>query len=63
MGYFGFDGDMEWNVAIRTITCTDDTAYFHTGGGIVWDSNAGDEYAELQLKAVALRSVLTPIPA
>lgn len=58
LGYFGFDGDMEWNVAIRTITCMEDTAYFHVGGGIVADSVPEAEYAEMMLKAKALRAAL-----
>ena len=58
IGYFGFDGNMEWNVAIRTITCKNDQAHFHTGGGIVADSNAQEEYSEMLLKAYALKSVL-----
>ena len=58
IGYFGFDGDMEWNVAIRTITCKDDTAYYHVGGGIVADSVAESEHEEMLLKAQALQAVL-----
>lgn len=58
LGYFGFDGNMEWNVAIRTLLCKNQTAHFHAGGGIVEGSNARDEYSELQLKARALQSVL-----
>jgi para-aminobenzoate synthetase component 1 len=58
IGYFGFDENMEWNVAIRTITCKDRRAHFHAGGGIVADSDARDEYAEMQLKAAALKQLL-----
>ncbi|HVF10350.1 MAG TPA: aminodeoxychorismate synthase component I, partial [Abditibacteriaceae bacterium] len=58
IGYFGFDGDMEWNVAIRTITCKNNRAYYHVGGGIVADSVAEHEYAEMLLKARALEGVL-----
>lgn len=58
VGYFGFNGDMEWNVAIRTITCRNDRAFWHAGGGIVWDSDAESEWRELQLKASAIRAVL-----
>jgi len=58
VGYFGFGGDMEWNVAIRTITCKAEMAHFHVGGGIVEGSNAEDEYSEMQLKAAALRASL-----
>jgi para-aminobenzoate synthetase component 1 len=59
IGYFSFNGDMDWNVAIRTITCKDDTAYFHVGGGIVADSKPQDEYSEMLLKAQALRAALS----
>ena len=58
IGYFGFDGDMEWSVAIRTATLVGGRAYFHAGGGIVADSEAPSEYDEMCLKARALWSVL-----
>ncbi|MBV9471016.1 MAG: aminodeoxychorismate synthase component I, partial [Abitibacteriaceae bacterium] len=58
IGYFGFNGDMEWNVAIRTITCIRDKAYFHVGGGIVADSRPDSEYAEMLLKAQGLKRAL-----
>jgi para-aminobenzoate synthetase component 1 len=58
IGYIGFNGDMEWNVAIRTITCKNDKAYFHVGGGIVADSEAQSEHDEVMLKAQALMAAL-----
>lgn len=58
LGYFGFNGDMEWNVAIRTITCVNGMAYLHVGGGIVADSLPEAEYAEMMLKAKALMLAL-----
>ncbi len=58
IGYFGFDGNMEWSVAIRTATLTDGRAYFHAGGGIVADSEADAEYDEMRLKARALWTVM-----
>jgi para-aminobenzoate synthetase component 1 len=58
IGYFAFNGDMDWNVAIRTITCKNNVAYFHVGGGIVADSTAQDEHSEMRLKAQALRTAL-----
>ncbi|HEY0073456.1 MAG TPA: aminodeoxychorismate synthase component I [Abditibacteriaceae bacterium] len=58
IGYIGFNGDMEWNVAIRTVTCKNDTAYFHVGGGIVADSEAQSEHDEVMLKAQALMAAL-----
>jgi para-aminobenzoate synthetase component I len=59
IGYFKFNGDADWNVAIRTATCLNNTAYFHAGGGIVWDSDAQSEYSEMQLKARALREAFS----
>ncbi len=46
-------GDAVFNVAIRTVAIDRDsgTASCGVGGGIVWDSTAGDEYAEALLKA------------
>lgn len=45
-------GDMQFNVAIRTITLHDNgDAVFNVGGGIVFDSTAEAEYAECLLKA------------
>ena len=58
IGYFGFDGSMEWNVAIRTLVCQNGRAFFHAGGGIVEGSETQSEYAEMQLKAKALLSAL-----
>jgi para-aminobenzoate synthetase component 1 len=59
MGYLGFDGRAELNIAIRTITCVGGRAYFHAGGGIVWDSDPVSEYEETLAKAKALRAALT----
>lgn len=58
VGFFRFNGDMNWNVAIRTITCVDGKAFFNVGGGIVADSLAQEEYAEMQLKARAMETAL-----
>ncbi|HEX9997655.1 MAG TPA: aminodeoxychorismate synthase component I [Abditibacterium sp.] len=59
IGYFGFNGSMEWSVAIRTATFYDQCAYFRVGGGIVADSEATAEYDEMQLKARALYSAIS----
>ena len=64
IGYLGFDGAMEWNVAIRTATVRAGVAHFHVGAGIVADSVPELEYQEVRLKARALWSAcaagLTP---
>ena len=48
-------GDL--NVAIRTFWIEDDQLHFGTGGGITWDSDPGDEWAETELKARRLLEV------
>ena len=58
IGYFGFDGSMEWSVAIRTAILAHGRAYFRAGGGIVADSDAASEYDEMRLKARALWTAL-----
>lgn len=58
IGYIGFNGNMDLNIAIRTITAVDGTAYFHVGGGIVADSNADAEYEETLAKGRALVKAL-----
>jgi para-aminobenzoate synthetase / 4-amino-4-deoxychorismate lyase len=46
----------QFNVAIRTVLInkTDQTAEYGVGGGIVWDSQAGDEFEECLTKAKVL---------
>lgn len=56
IGYFAFNGDMEWNVAIRTATVRKNLVTFHAGGGIVADSDPETELEEMLLKAMALAS-------
>ena len=52
IGWIAPSGAMEFNVAIRTVVCSDDgTATLNVGGGIVHDSSVGDEYAEAILKS------------
>ncbi len=60
IGYFAFNGDMEWNVAIRTLTCMEGIAHGHSGGGIVWDSDPAEEFQEMLLKRRAMQTVLSP---
>lgn len=49
---------MDFSVAIRTMCVANDRAVFNVGGGIVADSQAEDEYAELMLKAQPLLEAL-----
>lgn len=54
IGYFGYDGAIDLNVAIRTMTVRNRVAQFNVGGGIVADSDPNEEYEESLLKAQAL---------
>lgn len=58
IGYIGWNGDADLNIAIRTILCKDRKAYFQAGGGIVWDSDEDAEYQESLDKAKALKEAL-----
>ncbi len=59
IGYLGFDGNADLNIAIRTLTCVDGRAYYHVGGGIVWDSDPAAEYQETLDKGRAMHEALT----
>ncbi len=61
IGYIGFDGSMDTNIAIRTLvhSSTDRRIRFWAGGGIVADSEARREYQESFDKAAALIQVLS----
>ena len=58
IGYIGFDGNMDTNIAIRTLVHSDDSIRFWAGGGIVNDSVMEDEYQESFDKAAALLNLL-----
>ncbi len=53
-GYFTFSGDMDTAIMLRTMVVKDGVAYVQAGGGIVADSDAGEEYEETVAKARAL---------
>ncbi len=56
-------GDATFNVAIRTVWVDLDTstATYGTGGGIVWDSDPADEWAETKVKTRVLDRACEPI--
>ncbi len=58
IGWIGWDGDLDLNVAIRTIEMRGGEARFHVGGGIVADSDARAEYEETLHKARGLLRAL-----
>lgn len=56
--YFGFNGELDSAITIRTILLKDKKAYIQAGGGIVSDSDPEAEYQETCNKAKALLSAL-----
>lgn len=56
--WLGFDGQMDSNIAIRTITLTPGLAGWAAGAGIVADSDPAAEYAECLAKASAMRQAI-----
>ena len=58
MGYIDFNGNMDTNIAIRTLVQSHDTIRFWAGGGIVNDSKVEDEYQESFDKAAAMFQML-----
>jgi len=54
VGYFGYEGNMDTCIAIRTIVMQGDTVHVQAGAGIVADSDPTREYHETLNKAKAL---------
>ncbi|MCK1727325.1 aminodeoxychorismate synthase component I [Bradyrhizobium sp. 142] len=54
IGFIGFNGHMDTNIAIRTVTIDDDLAVFHAGSGITAMSDPEAEYEETLAKAQRL---------
>jgi para-aminobenzoate synthetase component 1 len=54
IGYFGFNGESQFSVAIRTVICEAGRAHFHVGAGIVADSIPEAEYQETWDKAAGI---------
>ena len=58
IGYIGYDGNMDSNIAIRTLVHSESTIRFWAGGGIVIDSSMEAEYQESFDKAAAMLQLL-----
>ncbi|WP_419659756.1 aminodeoxychorismate synthase component I [Desulfosarcina variabilis] len=57
IGYIGFHDTMDLSIAIRTATIVGDRLLFSVGGGIVYDSDPADEFAETLHKGETLMRV------
>lgn len=58
IGYIGFDGNMDTNIAIRTAVYSHDEIRFWAGGGIVADSEMQKEYRETWDKASSMLQLM-----
>ena len=56
LGYIKNNGDMDFNIAIRTMTIQNNIGTYPVGGGIVWDSNFFEEWKEAHQKS----EIITP---
>jgi len=61
-GFFGFNGDLNTCIIIRTLINQGDKVYVQAGGGIVDDSRPGREFEETREKARALLRALETLP-
>lgn len=61
IGYITPGGDFDFNVVIRSLFYNAATKYlaYQTGGAITYDSNAGQEWEEMRLKAWALERIFS----
>jgi anthranilate synthase component I len=58
VGYFGFGGDLDTAIAIRTALVRDGVAYVQAGGGVVADSDPIAEEQETRNKAAAVLAAI-----
>ncbi|HEX5595591.1 MAG TPA: anthranilate synthase component I [Micromonosporaceae bacterium] len=59
VGYFGFGGDMDMAIAIRTALMRDGRAYVQAGAGVVADSDPLAEEQETRNKAAAVLAAIS----
>jgi para-aminobenzoate synthetase component 1 len=60
--WLGFDGAMDSNILIRTVTLAQDCAVAQAGGGIVADSDPAAEWDEVTVKISPLLRALGRLP-
>jgi para-aminobenzoate synthetase component I len=61
IGWIGWDGDADWNIAIRTAVATTDAIHWSAGGGVTADSDPDGEYRESLAKAEGVRAALSSV--
>lgn len=58
VGYFGFDGNHDSCIALRTVVLKEGNAYVQAGAGVVADSTPEGEYQETVNKAMGMMQAL-----
>jgi anthranilate synthase component 1 len=58
VGYFGFDGNTDSCIALRTVVLKDGRAYVQTGAGVVADSTPEGEHQECVNKAMGMMAAI-----
>lgn len=58
VGYFGFDGNVDSCIVLRSVVLCNGKAFFQAGAGIVADSDPGREFDETVNKARAIMQAL-----
>lgn len=58
VGYFGFDGNTDSCIALRTVVLKDGRAYVQTGAGVVADSTPEGEHQECINKAMGMMAAI-----
>jgi anthranilate synthase component 1 len=58
VGYFGFSGNMDFCITIRTFVMQGQDLWVQAGAGIVYDSDPEKEYEETMNKSMGLRRAL-----
>jgi anthranilate synthase component 1 len=59
VGYFGFDGNSDSCIALRTVVLKDGKAYVQAGAGVVADSTPEGEYQETVSKAMGMMAAIS----
>ncbi|MCX7120980.1 MAG: aminodeoxychorismate synthase component I [Gammaproteobacteria bacterium] len=56
--YMDINGNLDSNIAIRTVICDKNKMHLYAGGGIVYDSECNKEYEETLLKVKKIMDIL-----
>lgn len=59
VGYLGYNGESQFNIAIRSMVREGKELSYHVGAGIVADSDPAKEYDETLVKAEGIRKALS----